>query len=180
MQVSSHLEENGIEVREYDEVSSDVALLAANKFSPSSATDITENGINEAEENTCGFVWVDPGSCCYALYPKLNSDKVLLQQSPLALAKAIKVAYPFFLQLDILLWNDLYQVLECLGKANITGLMNPCDLFNHENVFVEKKYSVFVEKSIISTSEMRYFFVISIRKIQNCQEVFPRREHTSL
>lgn len=92
------MEENGIEVREYGEVHSDVALLAANQLSPSSATDnITENGINEGEENTCGFVWVDPGSCCYALYSKLNSDKVLLQQSPLALAKAIKVAYPFFL-----------------------------------------------------------------------------------
>ncbi|RVW23069.1 putative Xaa-Pro aminopeptidase P [Vitis vinifera] len=84
------MEENGIEVREYGEVSSDVALLVSNQLRPSPVTDITENDINEEEEKTCGFIWVDPGSCCYALYSKLDSDKVVLQQSPLAIAKAIK------------------------------------------------------------------------------------------
>lgn len=97
MQVNSHMEENGIEVREYGEVSSDVVLLASNQLRPSPVTDITENDINEEEEKTCGFIWVDPGSCCYALYSKLDSDKVVLQQSPLAIAKAIKVAYPLSL-----------------------------------------------------------------------------------
>lgn len=89
-EINSHMKENGIEVREYGEVSSDVALLASNQLRPSPVTDITENDINEEEEKTCGFIWVDPGSCCYALYSKLDSDKVVLQQSPLAIAKAIK------------------------------------------------------------------------------------------
>lgn len=37
------------------------------------------------------LIWVDPGACCFALYSKLSADRVLLQQSPLALAKALKV-----------------------------------------------------------------------------------------
>lgn len=36
------------------------------------------------------LIWMNPGSCCYAIYTKLPSDQVLLQQSPLALAKALK------------------------------------------------------------------------------------------
>lgn len=93
------MEENEIRVREYGEISSDVALLACNQLSPSPATDIAENDMNEDGGKNCGFIWVDPCSCCYALFSKLNSDMVLLQQSPLALAKALKVGYPFSLSL---------------------------------------------------------------------------------
>uniref|UniRef100_A0A2N9EFK7 Xaa-Pro aminopeptidase n=1 Tax=Fagus sylvatica TaxID=28930 RepID=A0A2N9EFK7_FAGSY len=74
-EVNSYMEENGIEVREYGAVSSDVALLASN---------------DSETENEFDLIWADPGSCCYALYSKLVADKVLLQPSPLALAKAIK------------------------------------------------------------------------------------------
>ncbi|XP_042507882.1 aminopeptidase P1 isoform X2 [Macadamia integrifolia] len=103
-EVYSYMEENGIEVRDYDAVSSDVALLATGQLNSSetkgtptevpnnaelSSTE-TENGEIEAEEINHNVIWLDPGSCCHALYYKLNSDEVLLQQSPLALAKAIK------------------------------------------------------------------------------------------
>ncbi|KAK9265713.1 hypothetical protein L1049_025307 [Liquidambar formosana] len=108
LEVNHYMEENGIEVREYNAVISDVVLLASNQLNLSSAakgiqaevptdmelnpsdTHAPGNGLNEAEENNCDLIWADPGSCCYALYSKLNSEKVLLQQSPLALAKAIK------------------------------------------------------------------------------------------
>lgn len=92
MQVNLYFEENGIEVREYSAVSSDVTLLASNKLNSSKA-EIIGNGTTEADDNNYDLIWADPGSCCYALYTKLNSDKVLLQQSPLALAKALKVAF---------------------------------------------------------------------------------------
>ncbi|KAL5987100.1 hypothetical protein ACLOJK_041096 [Asimina triloba] len=77
-EVGKHLTENGIEVRDYDSVASDVSLLASGKKE------------NEGKENKHSLVWVDPSTCCLALYTKLASDQVLLKQSPLALAKAIK------------------------------------------------------------------------------------------
>lgn len=85
-EVNSYMEENGIHVRDYGAVSSDVVLLASDQLTPSSST----TGTNETEENTSNYIWVDPRSCCFALYSKLNSDKVLLQPSPLSLAKALK------------------------------------------------------------------------------------------
>ncbi|KAE7999887.1 hypothetical protein FH972_004276 [Carpinus fangiana] len=101
-EINSYMEENGIEVREYAAVSSDVTLLASNKLNGThvelkndmeinpSEIEITRNGAEETKENTFDLIWADPGSCCYALYSKLDTDKVLLQPSPLALAKAIK------------------------------------------------------------------------------------------
>ncbi|MBA0779567.1 hypothetical protein Gotri_003813, partial [Gossypium trilobum] len=93
--VSSSVQENGIEVREYGAVSSDVALLASNQLDKdtglsSGRNDVCETGTCEAEENNNDLIWVDPASCCYALFSKLDAKKMLLQQSPLALAKALK------------------------------------------------------------------------------------------
>ncbi|KAK8663940.1 hypothetical protein V6N13_083745 [Hibiscus sabdariffa] len=93
--VSSSLQENGIEVREYGEVSSDVALLASNQLDKdtrlrSDRNGVCENDKCESEENSNDLTWVDPASCCYALFSKLDAKKVLLQPSPLALAKALK------------------------------------------------------------------------------------------
>ncbi|TYG49619.1 hypothetical protein ES288_D10G108400v1 [Gossypium darwinii] len=93
--VSSSIQENGIEVREYGAVSSDVALLASNQLEKdtglsSGRNDVCETGTCEAEENNNDLIWVDPASCCYALFSKLDAKKMLLQQSPLALAKALK------------------------------------------------------------------------------------------
>ncbi|GKU94577.1 hypothetical protein SLEP1_g8049 [Rubroshorea leprosula] len=106
-QVKSSLEEIGVEVRDYGAVSSDVVLLASNRLGTLSAlkkfhevlkdggivsgeTDINRKPTSEEEEKKGELIWVDPGSCCYALYSILDIDKVLLQQSPLALAKALK------------------------------------------------------------------------------------------
>ncbi|CAL5367209.1 unnamed protein product [Camellia sinensis] len=98
--VNSYLKQHGIEVQDYAVVSSDVVLLASNQLRSSSSanetpSDVpkdmeTENGTSEAEDKTHNLIWIDSGSCCFALYSKLNSDQVLLKQSPLALAKAIK------------------------------------------------------------------------------------------
>ncbi|XP_021888889.1 probable Xaa-Pro aminopeptidase P [Carica papaya] len=107
-QVHSHMKEYGIEVRDYGAVISDVALLASNQLDSSSAVKgtqaevIKEIEINSTREDITGddkdrgtrrnndHIWVDPGSCCYALYSKLDADKVIMQPSPLALAKALK------------------------------------------------------------------------------------------
>ncbi|GFP84433.1 probable xaa-pro aminopeptidase p [Phtheirospermum japonicum] len=84
-EASSYMEKNGIEVRNYGDVIADAALLASEKLISTSS--VKEIGI---EGNKNDLVWVDPGSCCFALYTKLNADKVFLQSSPLALAKALK------------------------------------------------------------------------------------------
>lgn len=81
--------ENGIEVREYNAVDSDVSLLASGQLVSSYACKEAQDEVQKAKEN--GRIWIDPASCCLALYAKLASDQVLMQQSPLALAKAIKV-----------------------------------------------------------------------------------------
>lgn len=105
-----YLEKNGIEVRDYSAVIVDVSSLTSNQQNLSSfvkgpevsgtveelsSIDITGSNGTKVESQSPGLVWVDPAQCCYALYSKLNSDKVLLQQSPLALAKALKVAFQF-------------------------------------------------------------------------------------
>uniref|UniRef100_A0A7N0T7V3 Xaa-Pro aminopeptidase P n=1 Tax=Kalanchoe fedtschenkoi TaxID=63787 RepID=A0A7N0T7V3_KALFE len=106
-EANSYMKENGIEVREYEEVSSDVVLLSSARLDRSSATtvnvqgndhedmqiDHTDNGAICGSNNVAGnqsVIWVDRGSCCYALYSKLNPEQVFLHQSPLALPKALK------------------------------------------------------------------------------------------
>ncbi|KAI0493160.1 hypothetical protein KFK09_027436 [Dendrobium nobile] len=97
-EVHSSLSENDIEVREYNTVSSDVSLLASGKlissFAAKASEENGENVINaghiEDGSQEKKLIWIDPASCCLALYSNLNSDQVLMQQSPLALAKAIK------------------------------------------------------------------------------------------
>ncbi|GAA0151268.1 protease [Lithospermum erythrorhizon] len=81
-EVNSFMEKNGIEVRDYFAVSTDVELLASNQLSSSPPADTKESNTN--------LIWVDPGTCCFALYSKLSSDKVLFKQSPVALPKALK------------------------------------------------------------------------------------------
>ncbi|MBA0833861.1 hypothetical protein Goarm_006278, partial [Gossypium armourianum] len=88
--VSSSLQANGIEVREYGAVSSDAAMLASNQLDQATGVNFGQNGV--CQNDTCDndLIWVDPASCCYALFSKLDANKVLLQQSPLALTKALK------------------------------------------------------------------------------------------
>lgn len=116
MQVSSSLQENGIEVREYDAVSSDVAVLASNQLDLNTVVNSGRNGVREndtyeAEENYSNLIWVDPASCCYALFSKLDADKVVLQQSPLALAKALKVVSVFPIWLNLTL--EAHKIYLC-------------------------------------------------------------------
>lgn len=94
------MKKNNIEVRDYDAVSADVDLLASNQLDSSLSVNAAEDkavSCTTPEHKTgdmrkeFNFVWMDPRSCCYALYSKLKSDQVFLQQSPLALAKALKV-----------------------------------------------------------------------------------------
>ncbi|CAI0420163.1 unnamed protein product [Linum tenue] len=95
-EVNSYMEENAIEVRDYTAVSSDVALLASDQLDSTSTinrkpkAETVRNGTTEAEGAGVDLVWVDSSSCSYALYSKLNLEKVFQQQSPLALAKALK------------------------------------------------------------------------------------------
>uniref|UniRef100_A0A803KVX7 Xaa-Pro aminopeptidase P n=1 Tax=Chenopodium quinoa TaxID=63459 RepID=A0A803KVX7_CHEQI len=88
-EVQTYMMENKIEVRDYDAVGADVDLLAFNQLASSLSVNAAENKSGEMGKD-CNFIWMDPRSCCYALYSKLKSDQVLLQQSPLALAKALK------------------------------------------------------------------------------------------
>ncbi|ONK59887.1 uncharacterized protein A4U43_C08F11980 [Asparagus officinalis] len=87
-EVQSYMSNNGIEVREYKVVESDASLLASGKLSCSGARKEACDEAQKTREN--GKIWIDPVSCCLALYSKLASDRVIMQQSPLALAKAIK------------------------------------------------------------------------------------------
>ncbi|XP_073159087.1 aminopeptidase P1 [Henckelia pumila] len=106
-EVISYMEKNGVEVRDYSAVSSDVVLLASDELTSSLSNKVTEHensnnldydkdnsgmivSDNSTEESVNDLIWVDPGACCFALYSKLNVDKVFLQSSPLALAKALK------------------------------------------------------------------------------------------
>ncbi|KAK6924319.1 Creatinase, N-terminal [Dillenia turbinata] len=88
-EVNSHMEENRAEIREYDTVGSDVTMLSSNQLNSSNAS-TDGNEANKVDGENLNFIWADPGSCCFALYLKLNADQVLLQRSPLALAKALK------------------------------------------------------------------------------------------
>lgn len=96
-EVNAYFGSNGVEVREYGAVSTDASFLAADplkldaKSIDSNESDQVRNGSVEVEgDGGIDLIWVDPVSCCYALYSKLHADKVLLKQSPLALAKALK------------------------------------------------------------------------------------------
>ncbi|KAK9013006.1 hypothetical protein V6N11_041030 [Hibiscus sabdariffa] len=62
----------------------------SSKLDQAMGVNSSQNGV--CENDTCDndLIWVDPASCCYALFSKLDATKVLLQQSPLALAKALK------------------------------------------------------------------------------------------
>ncbi|CAH9132411.1 unnamed protein product [Cuscuta epithymum] len=89
-EVSSYMLENGIEVREYGEVGEGISLLASDKLIHSSTLSSEGTKTNESSDKGNEYIWVDPGQCCFALYSKLSAEKVLLQQSPIALAKALK------------------------------------------------------------------------------------------
>ncbi|WOL11656.1 hypothetical protein Cni_G20420 [Canna indica] len=95
-EVAHYMLENQIDVRDYDMVGSDISLLASGKLMGSSRTDnnnVTNalvDGENAKEAIKRNIIWIDPLSCNLALFSKLMPDQVFMQQSPLALPKAIK------------------------------------------------------------------------------------------
>nr|CAB3489946.1 unnamed protein product [Digitaria exilis] len=84
VEVQKYMAGNGIDIREYKTVQSDVALLASGKLNSSAHV---ETDVNEVEGSK---IWIDSGSCCLALYSKLSPHQVLALQSPIALPKAVK------------------------------------------------------------------------------------------
>lgn len=91
-EASEYFKGLGVEVKEYTDVISDVALLASDRlFSSFSSKNEAATKDMEIDSEKTDRLWVDPASCCYALYSKLEADKVLLQPSPLSLPKALKV-----------------------------------------------------------------------------------------
>nr|CAB3503862.1 unnamed protein product [Digitaria exilis] len=84
VEVQKYMAGNGIDIREYETVQSDVALLASGKLNSSAQV---ETDVNEVEGSK---IWIDSGSCCLALYSKLSPHQVLALQSPIALPKAVK------------------------------------------------------------------------------------------
>ncbi|XP_010531181.1 PREDICTED: probable Xaa-Pro aminopeptidase P [Tarenaya hassleriana] len=90
-EANAYLQALKIEVREYSDVISDVGLLAANQLGSSFGKDPGfYNEFENGEPNKVERIWVDPASCCFALYSKLDPDLVLLQPSPISLAKSLK------------------------------------------------------------------------------------------
>ena len=91
LQVQKYMVENGIDIREYETVQSDVSLLASGNLKSSVHG---EKDINVVEGSK---IWIDSASCCLALYSKLNPHQVLILQSPIALPKAVKVNLLYYL-----------------------------------------------------------------------------------
>lgn len=112
MKVKSHMQENEIEVREYDVVSSDVILLASNQLTSSFVQ------TNKTEEDGDNLIWID-SRCCFALYSKLNRDQVLLKPSPLALPKALKVVHT---TQTVLIVKILMRTATCIKMKGISAL----------------------------------------------------------
>jgi Xaa-Pro aminopeptidase len=92
-EANSYFNGLGVEVREYTDVISDVALLASDRLISSFASKTVQHEAAkdmEIDSDQPDRLWVDPASCCYALYSKLDAEKVLLQPSPISLSKALK------------------------------------------------------------------------------------------
>jgi Xaa-Pro aminopeptidase len=88
--VNSYMGDNGIEVRDYTAVSSDAVLLSSDQLNSSYLTSIADCFTLTGTNNHNDLIWIDPHSCCFALYSKFKNENVLLKLSPLALAKALK------------------------------------------------------------------------------------------
>ncbi|XP_074576589.1 aminopeptidase P1 isoform X1 [Curcuma longa] len=100
-EVLQYMLENRINVRDYDIVASDVSLIASGQLTKSlsgakpheasrGASNVQAKGDNAEEEMKNNVIWIDHFSCNLALFSKLYPNQVLMQQSPLALAKAVK------------------------------------------------------------------------------------------
>ncbi|KAH9314181.1 hypothetical protein KI387_022808, partial [Taxus chinensis] len=112
-EVEKYLTENAIEIRNYEALLSDLELLSSGQLLGSTKNGVLEVPTNlekkhdkstdsERDETQCeqslkettkekhNLIWIDPGSCCFAVSSRLPSNRVLQQQSPIALSKALK------------------------------------------------------------------------------------------
>lgn len=112
-EVEKYFAENGIEIRDYEVISSDLESLSSGSSLVTMKNGVLEEPINlenkrgkdteqevrdvqsypsakEATEEKHNLIWIDPASCCFALYTTLPSHCLLQQRSPLALSKALK------------------------------------------------------------------------------------------
>lgn len=113
-EVEKYFAENGIEIRNYEALVSDLELLSSGLLLGSMKNGVLEEPANlgnkrdkdteyeekeevqsdpsenEVTKEKHNLIWIDSGSCCFALYTRLPSHQVLQQQSPLALSKALK------------------------------------------------------------------------------------------
>lgn len=81
-------------------VDSDVSLLASGQLNAKNKAKVdTEKSSDEMKSVK---IWIDPSSCCLALFAKLSADQVFSKQSPLALAKALKVIFTYCFSSSIL------------------------------------------------------------------------------
>jgi Xaa-Pro aminopeptidase len=92
IQVEKYMAENGIDIKGYDMVASDASLLASGKLKGSAGRDSLD-GDKDINGTANSKFWIDSTSCCLAIYSKLSSHQVLMQQSPIALPKAVKVNF---------------------------------------------------------------------------------------
>ncbi|KAG0580931.1 hypothetical protein M758_4G214000 [Ceratodon purpureus] len=115
LKVEQYLCENGVELRDYESVFEDIEGLASERTpavknvfdelsekynhtngyridqsTAAEPVDGLEDRSNTSIEGQGGLIWIDPGTCSYAVYSRVPADRVVLQQSPLALAKALK------------------------------------------------------------------------------------------
>ncbi|KAI5072213.1 hypothetical protein GOP47_0012319 [Adiantum capillus-veneris] len=109
-EVKEYLTSIGVQSREYSDVLDGIRLLTAgescSRLREESGGEIScPDGNGELERSTGvaddtaieeklkgkgGLVWINPGNCSFAIYKALPAEQVLLQQSPLVLAKALK------------------------------------------------------------------------------------------
>ncbi|EFJ06918.1 hypothetical protein SELMODRAFT_186551 [Selaginella moellendorffii] len=74
-EVERFLTENQVVIKDYEEVVQDLDALVS---------------CPEEVIDGKGLIWIDPNSCPLKLYPDIPADEMLLQQSPIALSKALK------------------------------------------------------------------------------------------
>lgn len=100
-------------------VDSDVSLLASGQLNAKNKAKVdTEKSSDEMKSVK---IWIDPSSCCLALYAKLFADQVFSQQSPLALAKALKVICTYCFSSSILCDVLSLLILFIIGCAEEPG-----------------------------------------------------------
>uniref|UniRef100_A0A0D6R2D6 Xaa-Pro aminopeptidase n=1 Tax=Araucaria cunninghamii TaxID=56994 RepID=A0A0D6R2D6_ARACU len=179
-EVEKHLIDNGIEIRNYDAVLSDSELLSCGQLLGTKKNGVLEKEGDLSQKETVkekhNLIWIDPGSCCFALFSRLPSDRVLQQQSPLALSKALK--NPVELNglrnahirdgaavVNFLSWLDI-QMQEIYGAAGYFSEVKGSNKRKHSEITKLTEVSV-SDKLEAFRSEQEYFKGLSFPTISS-------------